>query len=283
VDSSSTVAQPGDGAADTEQLAITMPKPGLTLADAATIEFTPGLRRPPSLGTPPPPPKPGDPRYQDRLGPVAAGSAGGRWRVLVPVVCVGLLVVAIGVGIAFWGGNPGTPAAQAAPRSLPEQIGTPAATTRRSAESSAVPSAPAEPTTASRTQPTTPPPATATVTATIAAAEPTTQPPPPPSPALAGEATVAFGTSFSFVASGFTCAGAQLRVTLGVESIPAGPVDGAGNANIVVNVSAAGQVRRLGGPPDTFVLDKGSWTLHAMIPTAAGCTPASANATITVT
>jgi hypothetical protein len=274
----SAVSQPGDS---TEQLAITVPNPARTLADAATIEFAPGLRRPPSLGTPPPPPKPGDPLYQDRLGQSVADPAGGRWRVLVPVVCVGLLVAAMGVGIAFWGGKPGTPAAQAAPRSLPEQIGSPAATTQRPAESSAVPSATPDPTTSAPTRPTTQPAAAATTPVDEVNSQP--PPPPPPTPMLTGPATVAFGVSFSFVASGFTCAGAQLLVKLGVESIPAGTVDGAGNANVVVNVSADGQVPRLGGPPDTFVLAKGSWTLHAEIPAAAGCTAASANATITVT
>jgi hypothetical protein len=229
VDTLPAAAQPVDGA-NTQRLAISIPQPVHTLADAATIEFAPGLRRPPSLGTPPPPPKPGDPPQQDRLGQAIADSAGRRWRVLVPVVCVGLLVVTIGIGLAYLGGKSTTPTA--APRSLPEQIGTPAAAVEKPAATSAT----TEPTTSAPTRPTTSavPPAAVDQMAT------TPPPPPPPTAALAGPATVPFGESFSFVASGFACAGVHLLVTLGGESIPAVPLDGAGNTNIAVNVSADG-------------------------------------------
>jgi hypothetical protein len=277
MDPSSAVGQPEDSAASTEQLALSIPKPVFTMADAATIEFAPGLRRPPSLGTPPPPPRPGDPLYSDRLGSANAGSSGQAWRVLVPVVGVGLLVVSIGVGLAYLGGHIGTPVPAAAPQTLPEPTGTSAAAAATPAGTTAVSSATTA--TAATSAVSTP---TAHPSTTRPVVDQSTQPPPPPPPpaSLTGPGPVAFGSTFSVAANNFACAGGQLQATLGGHPIPAGTVDGAGNGSIVVSVGPDGQV---GGPPNSFVLAKGTWTIIAAIPEQSGCTASAASVTIVVT
>jgi hypothetical protein len=278
VDAIPAVAKPDDGATSTEQLAIAIPRRD-ALADAATVEFAPGFRKPPALGTPPPPPRPGDPLYESRLGRMVADTPRRRWRLLVPVFSVFVAVSAIG-GLVLWlGGTRETTAAQAAPRALPEQIGTPAAAPDLPADS---PAAPSITPTAS--------PSTAVVVTTTVGTAPQTQspvvessapppPPPPPAPTLTGPAAMIWGGVFTFNANGFGCAGAQLEATLGGHTIPAGTLDGAGNGTIVVTVDADGMV----GGPSGFPLTAGPWTVRAAVSEQAGCTAVSATATVTVT
>lgn len=198
----SSAAPPGDSAANTEPLDLGSLK-RLTMTDAATVEFAPGLHRPPALGTPPPPRRPGDPLYRGQFGPGPRPSSA-AWRVLVPVISVGLLVVAIGGGLVYAGGQAGTPVPAAAPQALPGGSD-PAA-----GETGAQPAG--------------------------------DQSPPPPAASLTGPGPVAFGTGFSVAANNFACAGGHLEVTLGGHSIAAGTVDGAGNGTIVVSVEPDGTV-----------------------------------------
>ena len=282
MDAIPAVAKPEDGATITEQFAIAAPRPD-ALADAATVEFAPGFRKPPALGTPPPPPRPGDPLYESRLGRMVAEAPRRRGRMLVPVLSVFFAVATIGGLVVWLGGARDTSAAQASPRSLPEQIGTPAAAPDAPADSAAASSTPATTgaaspstaiavvTTAVGSAPQTEPPVVATSSAP--------PPPPPPTPTLTGPAAMTWGGVFTFNANGFGCAGAQLEATLGGHTVPAGTLDGAGNGTIVVTVDASGMV----GGPTGFALTAGPWTVRASVSEQAGCTAVSATATVTVT
>jgi len=219
-----------------------------SLAEEATIEFAPGLRRRVMLGTPPPPP-PVD-LYAVRLGLIGNRP---RRNLLTPLVTVLLVVTAIAVGLNVRVRPEPARAAASAPATEPV-----AATTA------------APPPVASKPDGTSPDAATR-----------------PATPDLTGTTTVAFGQNVALRAAGFPCgAGAHLNVTIAGYYVASADTDAQGGAAVLVRVEhvagRAGQVA-LSGTSDYLTLAPGNWVVRAEAPAQSGCTAeASAATTVTV-
>jgi hypothetical protein len=265
------VAQPDDGGPTTESFAIGPLRAG---SPDQTVEFAPGLKRPPALGTPPPPPRPGDPMFEARLGPPATPPGRAR-KALLPVLSVGLSVALMGGGLAYLGGIQGSSPGPVAAAQLPAG---PHDTVTAAGASPAAPSPTPTPA-ATHTTAANPPRTTSAPPSPVPPVDDHTDPP-VPKPTLSGLDSVMVGIPFSVQATGFGCAGTPLAVTLGSHKIAGPSLDAAGNGQIVVSPDPAGRVPIVGG--GVFTLGAGSWTLTATVPDQSGCSAASASLTVTV-
>jgi hypothetical protein len=264
------------------------PRPAEQLEDAPTIEFAPGLRRPISLGTPPPPPTH---LFETRLGRHERGPVTRRLRVLWPVVAAGMVLAAIGIGMTLKADVP-TPAPASGPVARTTEVRTatgPAASTAdaSTSASSAAPSAsPGAGTTSppGLQAPPQPAPNSAEPTQTAVPTQPTV-------PTLTTPGAVPFGQPVFLNADSFPCgADAQVIVTIsrsGVEYVVfegASLTDPQGHASVHIYVQPNGQVAIDSGPPAYLTVTPGEWVVKASVPAQAACTSASsATATVTIT
>jgi hypothetical protein len=285
VSASPAVDTSGDGATASAATQGYGPRPAEQLEDAPTIEFAPGLRRPISLGTPPPPPTH---LFETRLGRPGRGPR--PLRVLVPVVAAGMVLAAIGVGMTLkpdirTSGPPNAPVARTTEART--VIGPAVSTADASTSASpASPSSPAASTTSppGLQAPPQPAPNSTEPTQTAVPTQPTV-------PTLTTPGAVPFGQPLFLNANSFPCgADARVIVTIsrsGVEYVVfegASPTDPQGHASVHIYVQPDGQVAIDSGPPAYVTVTPGEWVVKASVPAQTGCTSASsATATVTIT